>query len=79
VHRTVSDEPTEQRSNVPTVDYVNSKRRTMQKSEVGAAKSVRTGHVRCATGLSGAAKGQKTSTVNRSKPQRAADVAHTGQ
>jgi hypothetical protein len=34
--------------------------------------------VRCVTGLSDAAKGQRTSTVNLSKPQRAADVARTG-
>jgi hypothetical protein len=38
----------------------------------------RTGHVRCATGLSGAARRQRTSMVNRSKPQRAADGARTG-
>jgi hypothetical protein len=31
------------------------------------------------TGLSGAARGQMTSTVNSSKPQRSADVARTGQ
>jgi hypothetical protein len=31
------------------------------------------------TGLSGAARGQKTSTVNSSKPQRCADVAGTEQ
>jgi hypothetical protein len=47
-------------------------------SEVRAAKSKRTGHVGCATGLSGATRGQKTSTVNYSKPQRCADVARTG-
>jgi hypothetical protein len=47
----------------------------MQKSEVRATTSERTEHVRCATGLSGAARGQKTSTVNRSKPQRSTDVA----
>jgi hypothetical protein len=35
--------------------------------------------VRCATGLSGAPKGLKSSTVNSSKPQRSADVALTGQ
>jgi hypothetical protein len=45
---------------------------TEQKSEVWIAKSER-------TGLSGAAIGQKTSTVKRSKPQRLADVARTGQ
>jgi hypothetical protein len=38
---------------------------------VRAAKSEVTGHVRCATGLSGAAKGQRVPTVNNSKPQRA--------
>jgi hypothetical protein len=35
--------------------------------------------VRCATGLSGAARGQRTSMVNHSKPQRSADVARTRQ
>jgi hypothetical protein len=48
-------------------------------SEVRAAKSERTGHIRCATGLSGAARRQRISTVNRSKPQRCADVARTEQ
>jgi hypothetical protein len=52
---------------VPTVDCVNSKKCTVHK-EVRAAKSKRTGHVRCATRLPGAARGQRTSTVNRSKP-----------
>jgi hypothetical protein len=33
-------------------------------------KSERTGHVQCATGLSGAARRQRTSMVNCSKPQR---------
>jgi hypothetical protein len=32
-------------------------------------------NVRCATGLSSATRGQRTSTVNSSKPQRSADVA----
>jgi hypothetical protein len=31
------------------------------------------------TGLSGAARGQKTSTINNSKPQWLADVARTRQ
>jgi hypothetical protein len=66
IHRTVrcapemSAEPTEQRSTAPTIDRVNSKKCTVQK-EVGAVKSER-------TGLPGAARGQRTSTVNRSKP-----------
>jgi hypothetical protein len=34
-------------------------------------KSEHTGHVRCTTGLSGAATGQRVSTVDRTKPQRA--------
>jgi hypothetical protein len=42
-----------------------------------ATKLERTGHVRCATELSSAATGQRTSTVNHSKPQWAADVACT--
>jgi hypothetical protein len=41
---------------------------TVRKSEVRAVKS------EC-TGLSGAARGQRTSTVNRSKPQWSTDVA----
>jgi hypothetical protein len=40
-------------------------------SRCQAAKSERTGHVRCATGLSGAARGQRVPMVDRSKPQRA--------
>jgi hypothetical protein len=36
-------------------------------------------HVRCGTGLSGAATRQRVPTVNRSKPQCRADVARTGQ
>jgi hypothetical protein len=42
-------------------------------------KSEHNRHVWCATGLSGAATGQRTSIVKRSKPQRRADVAHTRQ
>jgi hypothetical protein len=45
---------------------------TEQKSEVRTAKSER-------IGLSGAARGQKTSKVKSSKPQRSADMALTGQ
>jgi hypothetical protein len=37
--------------------------------EVRAQKSEVIGHVRCATGLSGAAKGQRVPTINNSKPQ----------
>jgi hypothetical protein len=55
------------------------KRWTVHKSEGRAAKSERTRHVRCATELFGAARRQKVSTVNCSKPQRSADVAGTGQ
>jgi hypothetical protein len=33
--------------------------------------------IRCATELSGAARGQRTLTVNNSKPQWSADVART--
>jgi hypothetical protein len=35
--------------------------------------------IQCATGLSGAARRQKTSTINSSKPQRSTDMVHTGQ
>jgi hypothetical protein len=35
--------------------------------------------VRCATGLSDVARGQRTSMVNSSKPQRSGDVARTEQ
>jgi hypothetical protein len=60
------------------VDY--DVRSTVHSTEVRcqAVKSERTGHVWSATGLSGAATRQRTSTINRSKPQRAADVARTG-
>jgi hypothetical protein len=44
-----------------------------------AAKSERTEHVRCGTGMFGAATGQRVPTVNRSKPQSRANVAHTDQ
>jgi hypothetical protein len=53
---------------------VNSTQVRSQNCEVRTQRTVR-----CATGLSGAARGQGTSTVNRSKPQRSADVAGTGQ
>jgi hypothetical protein len=35
--------------------------------------------IRCTTGLSGAARRQKTSTINNSKPQQSTDMALTGQ
>jgi hypothetical protein len=65
----MSGEPTEQRSDAPTVDCVNSKKRTVQKSELRSQNAL---------DMSGAATRQRTSTVNRYKPQRADDVAHTG-
>jgi hypothetical protein len=46
----------------------------LQKGRVmnsAAQKLEVTGHVRCGTGLSGAAKGQRVPTVNSSKPQQA--------
>jgi hypothetical protein len=54
---------------------------TMDNTEVRSqnckVKTHRT--VRCATGLPGAARGQTTSMVNCSKPQRSADMARIGQ
>jgi hypothetical protein len=72
VHQTVSGEPTEQRSDGQRSTTGNSEKVNNAQLEVRAAKSER-------TGLSGAARGQKTSTVNRSKPQWCDDVARTGQ
>jgi hypothetical protein len=75
----MSDKPTEQRSTAPngrlrwTIKVHNAEVRS-QSYEV---KTHRT--VRGATGLSGAARGQMTLTVNCSKPQRSVDVARTGQ
>jgi hypothetical protein len=57
---------------------VYSKKVNSVQQKVKEAKSERTGHVWYAIGLSGAARSQKTSTINLSKPQWAADVAHTG-
>jgi hypothetical protein len=75
VHRTC---PVSQRSNGNLRPTVDSKRWIVQvRSE--SRKSECIGHVRCATGLSGATTRQRTSTVNRSKPQQCADVARTGQ
>jgi hypothetical protein len=79
IHRTVryapdmSGEPTEQQSVRATVDCKSEQCTDRSQSR----KSKRTGHVRCATGLSGATTRQRTSMVNRSKPQRAADVTRT--
>jgi hypothetical protein len=75
----MSSEPTEQRSTTPngrlqwTVKLHNAEVRSQ-------SYKVRTHQtVWCATGLSGAARGQGTLMVNRSKPQQSADVAGTGQ
>jgi hypothetical protein len=81
IHRTV------RWANGATVNFaqwstaVNREQWTTQKSEVRTAKSEHTGlsGVPPDTGLFGAARGQGTSTVNRSKPQRLADMACTGQ
>jgi hypothetical protein len=74
----LSGEPTVNGQLRPTVDCadggtVNSAEVRSQKCKVRAHRTVR-----CATRLSGAARGQRTSTVNRSKLQRSADVARTG-
>jgi hypothetical protein len=69
--RCAPDYPMSQQSNgqlCPTVDCADDS--TMNRAKV------RTTKLEC-TGLSGAARGQRTSTVNCSKPQRSADVAHT--
>jgi hypothetical protein len=85
IHRTVRcapDCPVSQRSNgqlCPTVNCADDG--TVNKAEVRSQNcKVRTHRtVRCATGLSDAARGQRTSTINRSKPQRSAGVARTRQ
>jgi hypothetical protein len=75
----MSGEPTEQRSPAPngrlwcTVKAYSAEVRS-QSCEVITHRTVQ-----CATGLSGAVRGQGTSTVNRSKPQQSADVAGTRQ
>jgi hypothetical protein len=80
IHRTVRCAPESvrraNRAMVTCAQRLTAKVNSVQ-SEVKATVSGRTGHVRCATGLSGAATRQRTSTVNRSKPQRAADMART--
>jgi hypothetical protein len=68
----MSGEPTEQRSTTYTVKAHSAEVRCQ------AAKSERTGHVQCPTGLFGVATRQKTSMINRSKRQRVDDVARTG-
>jgi hypothetical protein len=75
----MSGEPTEQRSTAPNgrlrcTVKVNGVQVRSQGCEVRTHRIVR-----CATGLSGAARRQMTSTVNSSKPQRSADMAGTGQ
>jgi hypothetical protein len=76
IHRTVqcttglSDETTEQRSTSP-----NSRLHAQSAVQEVRRQSATTGR----TGLSSAARRQKTSMVNISKPQRSADVALTGQ
>jgi hypothetical protein len=68
-------------SNCPVSQRSNGQLR--QRSTAMNSKKVHNAEVRAAksehTGLSGAARGQRTSTVNRSKPQRAADMARTRQ
>jgi hypothetical protein len=72
IHRTVrcapdmSGEPAEQR-----LTGANGRLQKCTVMNSAAQKSEVTEHVRCATGLSGAAKGQRVPTVNSSKPQRA--------
>jgi hypothetical protein len=85
IHQTIRcapDCPMSQRSNGqmrPTIDYADDG--IVDRAEVRSQNcKVRTHQtVRCATRLSGAARGQRTSMVNRSKPQRSADMACTGQ
>jgi hypothetical protein len=85
IHRTIrcaSDYPVSQRSNGQlrsTVDYADDGivNRAQVRSQNCKVRTHRT--VRYATRLSGAARGQRTSMVNRSKPQWSADVACTGE
>jgi hypothetical protein len=63
----------------PTVDYATTRTVWIVRSQKTAYDDRSHRTVRCATRLSGAVKGQMTSTVNSSKPQRSADVAHIGQ
>jgi hypothetical protein len=85
IHRTIRcapDCPVSQWSNGqkrPTVDYADDGivNTTEVRSQNCKVRTHRT--VRCATRLFGDARGQRTSMVNRSKPQRSADVACTGQ
>jgi hypothetical protein len=67
----LSGEPAEQR--LPARQWSTAQMNSDEqcRAEARAAKSEVTGHVWCATGLSGAAKGQRVPTVNSSKPQRA--------
>jgi hypothetical protein len=66
------DCPVRRRSNGNLVPMVNCQSESArQRSEVRAEKSEHTGYARCGTGLSGAATGQRVSTVDRSKLQRA--------
>jgi hypothetical protein len=77
IHRTVrcapdmSGEPVEQRllARQRSTAKVNSDEQCH--AEVRASKSEVTGHVWCATGPSGAAKGQRIPTINSSKLQQA--------
>jgi hypothetical protein len=69
----MSGEPTKQRSDMPTVDYVNSKKVNIAQVR-SQSSEVRT-HRTCLVQQ----EDKKLSTVNRSKPQRSADVAGTGQ
>jgi hypothetical protein len=67
----LSGEPAEQRlpARQRSTGKVNSDEQC--RAEARVAKSEVTGHVWCATGLSGAAKGQRVPMVNSSKTQRA--------
>jgi hypothetical protein len=72
IHRTVRCD------NGATVNFAQ--RSTVLTAKQKSDCKVRTHRtVRCATEQSGAARGQKTSTVNTSKPQWSADVARTEQ
>jgi hypothetical protein len=67
-----------QRSNDQLLQRSTAEQSDSQKSEtICDVRSHRT--IRCATGLFGATRTHKTSTVNSSKPQRSADVARTRQ
>jgi hypothetical protein len=62
----------------PTVDYATARAVCSTRSQKTFCDDRSYQTIRCATGLFGATRRQKTSTIKTSKPQRSADVALTG-